>query len=84
MTSTQTSLAELGIPEARDYPMFVDGAWVDASSGQWSEVTTPILREHVIGRVPSSGTEDVDRAVRAAQKAFLGGGLSTSRREAGS
>jgi len=70
MTSTQTSLTELHIPEARDYPMFVDGAWVDAISGQWSEVTTPILREHVIGRVPSSGTEDVDRAVRAAQKAF--------------
>ncbi|MFC9767796.1 aldehyde dehydrogenase family protein [Rhodococcus jostii] len=70
MTSTQTSLAELHIPEARDYPMFVDGAWVDAGSGRWSEVTTPILREHVIGRVPSSSTEDVDRAVRAAQKAF--------------
>lgn len=27
MTSTQTSLAELHIPEPRDYPMFVDGAW---------------------------------------------------------
>lgn len=70
MTSTQTSLADLQIPEARDYPMFVDGAWVEALDGQWSEVTTPILRKHVIGRVPTSSAEDVDKAVRAAHKAF--------------
>ncbi|WP_138846296.1 aldehyde dehydrogenase family protein [Rhodococcus pyridinivorans] len=70
MTSTQPSLADLHIPDARDYPMFVDGAWVEALSGEWRDVTTPILREHVIGRVPSSGPEDVDRAVRAAHKAF--------------
>lgn len=70
MTSTQSLPTDLHIPEARDYPMFVDGAWVEAISGQWSAVTTPILREHVIGRVPSSGIEDVDRAVRAAHRAF--------------
>ncbi|MGW4340360.1 aldehyde dehydrogenase family protein, partial [Rhodococcus koreensis] len=70
MTSTQPTLADLEIPEARDYPMFVDGSWVEARSGEWRDVTTPILREHVIGRVPSSSAEDVDRAVRAANKAF--------------
>lgn len=70
MTSTRDLPAELHIPPARDYPMFVDGEWVEALSGQWTNVTTPILRQHVIGRVPSSGPEDIERAVRAARKAF--------------
>ncbi|MFD9666240.1 aldehyde dehydrogenase family protein [Rhodococcus sp. NPDC059968] len=70
MTSTQTSLQDLQIPDARDCPMFVDGAWVEALGGEWSGVTTPILREHVIGRVPSSEAADVDRAVQAARRAF--------------
>ncbi|WAM19213.1 aldehyde dehydrogenase family protein [Rhodococcus sp. JS3073] len=70
MTSTQTSPEQLQIPAARDYSMFVDGAWVEARGGEWSDVTTPILREHVIGRVPSSEAADVDRAVQAARSAF--------------
>lgn len=70
MTSTSISPQDLHIPDARDYPMFVDGSWVEALGGEWSDVTTPILREHVIARVPSSRAADVDRAVVAARKAF--------------
>ena len=70
MTSTQTSLSEFGIPEARDDPLFVDGAWAEALSGEWMDVTSPIRRGKVIGRVPASGAADADRAVRAARKAF--------------
>ncbi|MDI9977208.1 aldehyde dehydrogenase family protein [Rhodococcus sp. IEGM 1307] len=70
MTSTQVAPASLGIPAARDFPMLIDGRWVEAISGEWTEVTTPILRDHVIGRVPTSEAADVDRAVAAARAAF--------------
>ncbi|HEY5852751.1 MAG TPA: aldehyde dehydrogenase family protein [Aldersonia sp.] len=70
MTVVELSPQTLGIPPARDYPMFIDGRWVAAASGRWSEVTTPILRGHVIGRVPAADEGDVDRAVAAARAAF--------------
>lgn len=70
MTSAATRPRELQIPDARDYLMFVDGAWVSALDGACSDVTTPVLPEHVIARVPASSAADVDRAVRAARKAF--------------
>ncbi|WP_123026565.1 aldehyde dehydrogenase family protein [Mycolicibacterium stellerae] len=70
MTSAATRPHELKIPGARDYLMFVDGAWVSALDGAYSDVTTPILREHVIARVPAASAADVDRAVRAARAAF--------------
>ena len=61
MTSVQIAPDTTGIPEARDYRMFVDGRWVEALDGQWTEVTTPVVRGHVIGRVPSAGVADVDK-----------------------
>jgi aldehyde dehydrogenase (NAD+) len=50
MTLTVTRAQELQIPATRDYQMFIDGAWVSAIDGALSEVTTPVLREHVIAR----------------------------------
>ncbi|PZU01540.1 MAG: aldehyde dehydrogenase [Gordonia sp. (in: high G+C Gram-positive bacteria)] len=70
MTSTQVAPDTLGIPEARDYPMFINGEWVESLSGQWSDVTTPIVRGHVIARTPAGNADDVDRAVTAARNAF--------------
>ena len=49
--------------------MFVDGAFVDAASGETMEVLNPATGE-VIAEVPSAGAEDVDRAVAAAEKAW--------------
>jgi betaine-aldehyde dehydrogenase len=48
---------------------YIDGAWADAASGKTFEVLNPATRE-VIARAPDSGPEDVDRAVRAARRAF--------------
>ncbi|MGR6520290.1 aldehyde dehydrogenase family protein (plasmid) [Rhodococcus erythropolis] len=70
MPSTQVSPKELGIPESRDYTMVVNGQATESVSGMWTDVTTPILRGHVIGRVPTGGVEDVDNAVAAARAAF--------------
>ena len=48
---------------------FIDGEWSPAASGETLEVQNPATRE-VIARSPSSGAADVDRAVRAARRAF--------------
>ncbi|SEB62425.1 aldehyde dehydrogenase family protein [Rhodococcus koreensis] len=72
MTSTQIAPESLGIPAPRDYPMMINGEWVESANSEWRDVTTPILRGHVIGRIPAASSEDVDRAVNAARAAFPG------------
>jgi aminobutyraldehyde dehydrogenase len=51
------------------YQQFIGGEWVDSASGQTLDVVNPATDE-VVARVPASDPEDVDRAVRAAQKGF--------------
>src|SRR3989449_11450161 len=58
------------------YKQFIGGAWVDAASGEPLEVENP-ANEQVVGRVPASSDEDVDRAVKAAASAFETWGSST-------
>ena len=52
-----------------DYKMIIDGAEVESSSRQRMEVINP-ANEKTIGSVPKGTAEDVDRAVKAARKAF--------------
>ena len=49
--------------------MLIDGSWVDSTSGKEIPVESPGNRQN-IGSIPRGGAEDVDRAVRAASKAF--------------
>jgi betaine-aldehyde dehydrogenase len=48
---------------------FIDGQFVDPSEGQTEPVLNPATGE-AIAQAPVSGTEDVNRAVAAARKAF--------------
>jgi betaine-aldehyde dehydrogenase len=48
---------------------FIGGEWVDSASGKTLDVENP-ANGQVIGRVPASDAEDVDRAAQAAAKAF--------------
>ena len=48
---------------------FIDGAFVDPVDGGAEDVLNPATGE-VIARAPLSGVEDVDRAVKAARRAF--------------
>ena len=48
---------------------FIEGEWVEASSGETMEVLNPATAE-VIAEVPRSSADDVDRAVEAARKAW--------------
>ena len=58
------------------YKNLVGGEWVDAASGETMEVLNPATGE-VIAEVPRSSTEDVERAVDAARKAFVEWGDKT-------
>jgi betaine-aldehyde dehydrogenase/aminobutyraldehyde dehydrogenase len=52
------------------HKMFVGGEWVESSSGETMEVLNPASGE-VIAEVPRASAEDVERAVQAAQKAWV-------------
>lgn len=58
--------------ELQDYQMLIDGAWVSASDGNTFESTNPASGK-VWARIPEATTDDVDRAVRAADQAFNAG-----------
>ena len=49
--------------------MLIDGAWVEAASGKTFPVYDPATEE-VIAHVAEGDTEDIERAVRAARRAF--------------
>jgi aldehyde dehydrogenase (NAD+)/betaine-aldehyde dehydrogenase len=53
----------------QNFKMFIDGEWVDSSSGKKIETLNPETNE-VWATVPEANEKDVDKAVKAAQKAF--------------
>jgi aldehyde dehydrogenase (NAD+) len=52
------------------YQNYVDGAWVDSSSGQLFENRNPANRDDLIGLFPKSNQQDVIAAVEAARRAY--------------
>jgi len=54
------------------YKMLIDGAWVGASDARMFESVNPTTGK-VWAMIPEATTEDVDRAVRAADRAFSEG-----------
>ena len=57
-------------PQIReDYGLFIDGRWMLPESGAFFETVNP-ANETVLARVAQAGEADVDRAVRAARKAY--------------
>lgn len=53
----------------REFRMLIDGAWVDAESGETFTCVDPYT-EASWGHVPLAGAADVERAVQAARRAF--------------
>src|SRR5213593_3639428 len=57
----------------REYPnLYIDGEWQQPDSTERLDVVSPRSGERV-GFVPKASTQDVDRAVAAARRAFDGG-----------
>ena len=55
--------------DIKTYRMLIDGAWVEASDGKIFDSVNP-TNGAVWARIPEATADDVDRAVRAADKAF--------------
>ena len=60
---------------AQKRKMLIDGKWVDAASGKTFDVHDPATGD-VIAHVAEGDKEDIDRAVKAARKAFESGAWS--------
>jgi phenylacetaldehyde dehydrogenase len=61
---------------ATERRLYIDGKFVDAASGKTFETPNPATGE-TLARVAEGDAEDIDRAVRAARKAFESGPWST-------
>ncbi len=56
-------------PIREQYGLFIDGKWTAPRGGQYFETVNPATEE-TLARVAHANDEDVDRAVRAARKAY--------------
>ncbi len=74
--STAVSTAQLDnqVQEfvSRPRKMFIDGKWVEAASGKTFPTYNPATGE-VLAQIAEGDREDIDRAVKAARKAFESG-----------
>ncbi len=70
-TDTLTSPAMLGSStNTKVYKNFIDGEWVESSTGETFEDRNPADTRDVVGIFQKSGKADVDAAVEAARHAF--------------
>jgi alpha-ketoglutaric semialdehyde dehydrogenase len=58
--------------EARRYKNFINGQWVDSSSGKTIPNINPANTDDIIGYAPQSTREEAQAAIAAAQAAFPG------------
>jgi aldehyde dehydrogenase (NAD+) len=64
------SLESIGHIDLKEsYDLFIDGKWVKPSSGKYFETINP-ANEKVLAKVAHANEADVDRAVKAARKAY--------------
>src|ERR1700722_9715338 len=52
--------------------LFINGQWIDAASGKTFETPNPATGD-TLAKIAEGDAEDIDRAVRAARKAFDAG-----------
>ena len=69
-TDTLASPATLSHTKTRVLKNFIDGEWVDSSTGQTFEDHNPADTRDVVGIFQRSNRADVNAAVEAAKRAF--------------
>lgn len=68
--SYQPSLESTDIVHIKPkYNLFIDGAWIAPKKGKYFSTINPST-EKTLSQIAEAGVEDVDRAVRAARKAY--------------
>jgi alpha-ketoglutaric semialdehyde dehydrogenase len=72
MATDTISAPMLGdMPKTRIFKNFIDGEWVESSTGETFEDRNPADSRDVVGIFQKSGKADVDAAIEAAKRAFL-------------
>src|SRR5208282_4948606 len=69
-TDTLASPATLGYSPTKVFKNFIDGEWVESSTGETFEDRNPADTRDVVGVFQKSAKADVDAAVDAAKRAF--------------
>ena len=69
-TDTLASPASLSESQARVFKNYIDGEWVESSTGETFENRNPADTRDLVGIFQKSAREDVDTAVQAAKRAF--------------
>ncbi len=86
MTAKVHAVAGNGAPRLNDMSLFrqkayVDGAWIDADSGETIEVTNPANGD-VLGTVPKLSAAETRRAIEAAERAWPAWRIKTGKERA--
>jgi len=76
------SVAPSVSPTVTHYDLFIDGQWVEAQSGKVFTTPNPSTGAP-LATVAEGGREDIDKAVRAARKAFDGAWSTVAPRDRG-
>src|SRR3984885_6894926 len=69
-TDTVISPATLGYGQTKVFKNFIDGEWVESSTGETFENRNPADTRDLVGIFQKSGKADVEAAVDAAKRAF--------------
>ncbi len=70
-TDTLASPAVTGSGTTKIYKNFIDGEWVESSTGETFENRNPADTRDLVGIFQKSGKADVDTAIEAAQRAYV-------------
>src|SRR5436190_24016201 len=70
-TDTLATPASLSASQTRVFKNFIDGEWVESSTGETFENRNPADTRDLVGIFQKSGRDDVNAAVDAAKRAFL-------------
>src|SRR5437879_13223481 len=69
-TETASSPEIMASGNTKVYKNFIDGEWVESSTGETFEDRNPADTRDVVGIFQKSGKDDVNAAVEAAERAF--------------
>ena len=69
-TDTFTAPATLSDSQTRVFKNFIDGEWVESSTGDTFENRNPADKRELVGIFQKSGRDDANAAVEAAKRAF--------------
>src|SRR6202049_4987443 len=70
-TDTLASPATLSHAQTKVFKNFIDGEWVDSSTGETFENRSPADTRDLVGIFQKSGKADADAAVDASKRAFV-------------